>query len=243
MFSDVDIKNAISNQQISISPSQVTSVTGVGYDLRVGEEGFSWKSKRVINISVEGKITIEPNDTVVIRTLESINLSQNIGATIHSMVSQVVPNGLSHISTTIDPGWQGTLLVSIHNHRSSSVELRFEDSFCTVCFYHTNSPAQITPNSPSSRSDIWDRLLEKAQEERQRLTEEERNKKQNERQEQIRRSRFRRVFVAITTFVGVCISLVVKPEMGAIVATIIAGFIPFFLDFKKDDVTRDMNNT
>ncbi len=141
MFSDEDIKKAIKDYQnnsedgLFIEDFDNNSLTPVGYDLRVGEEGYSWKRKEIINIKQDGKIPIDANDTVVIRTLESLSISKKVSATIHSIVSKVIPKGLSDISTTIDPGWTGKLLISVHNNRDSSTELIYGERLCTVCFY------------------------------------------------------------------------------------------------------------
>ena len=150
MLTDTDIREQIeirtndSTKGISIEPFGDKYLTPVGYDLRIGIKGFSWNNKRVIDIEQEKRIEIEPKDTVVIETLESVSLSKEIAGTIHSMVSQTVSQGLSHISTTIDPGWTGKLLISIHNYRDCSIELEFRDSFCTVCFHKVESESKVS---------------------------------------------------------------------------------------------------
>lgn len=184
MLIDTDIKKAIQERKVNpkegigIEPfDETTCLTPVGYDLRVGTEAFSWKKKSVIDIlQNKGRLCIEPHDTVVIKTLESIELSKSIGATIHSMVSRVVPEGLSHISTTIDPGWTGQLLVSVHNYGESSINLKFQQPFCTVCFYEVKSPAEKDVRIPVNRDELWERLLETADREKQRQGEAQRNR-------------------------------------------------------------------
>ncbi len=96
MFSDEDIKKAMKDYQnnsedgLFIEDFDNNSLTPVGYDLRVGEEGYSWKRKEIINIKQDGKVQIEAHDTLVIRTLESLSLSRKVSATIHSIVSKVI---------------------------------------------------------------------------------------------------------------------------------------------------------
>jgi dCTP deaminase len=175
MFSDEDIKKALEDYQnnpeegLCIEPFDKKYLTPVGYDLRVGIEGYSWKQKRIIPIEPDKPIQIEANDTVVIRTLESLTLSKKVSATIHSIVSKVIPKGLSHISTTIDPGWRGKLLISVHNNRDSSTELRFEEPLCTVCFYRVGMASTINRPTSEDRDDLWDQLVEKANDEKQRI--------------------------------------------------------------------------
>lgn len=179
LLSDVDIKHELQNsKEIIIEPLDESSLTPVGYDLRVGEKGFSWKSKCILEIKNNNCIKIEPNDTVVIETYENIQLSKQFGATIHSMVTQVVRRGLSHISTTIDPGWAGKLLVSVHNYRASAIELEFKEPLCTVCFYKMRSAAKQDPRIPPNRNDIWRELVELARTEKEKLQAEKRKEEE-----------------------------------------------------------------
>jgi dCTP deaminase len=227
MFSDTDIKQQIeerrnnSTKGISIEPFEEKYLTPVGYDFRVGVKGFSWKNKREIDIEQERRIEIEPNDTVVIETLESVSLSKGVGATIHAMATRAVLYGLSHISTTIDPGWTGKLLISVHNYRDSSVELRFRDSFCTVCFYKAESESKVPLGRPVDRDDLWQQLIEISRQE----------KKKKER-ENISRNILIFSVVAIVLVFGVFISLK-NPELGSAVAAFIALLSPIVYDKLK----------
>ncbi len=179
MLSDEDIKEAMrawkTNHEgkdgLMISKyddrEQLTSIskesldkylTPVGYDLRVGKKGFSWNKKRIINIEEEGKIQIASHDTVVIKTWEYINLSKKVSGTIHSMVSKVVLKGLSHISTTLDPGYDGILLISVHNHLDEDIELKFKEPFCTACFYRVGEESKKNLDRGNSRYELWEQL-------------------------------------------------------------------------------------
>lgn len=153
MLSDVDIKTEL-GKGIILEPFEENCLTPVGYDMRVGAYGFSWKSRREIAIDKDGQIVIEPNDTVLIETYESVALSKQFGATIHSIVTIASAHGLAHVSTTIDPGWAGKLLVQVHNYRDSAVPIRFKQPFCTVCFYRMQSEARKDHGRPPDRGDI-----------------------------------------------------------------------------------------
>lgn len=227
MFSDVDIKQQLqerkknSERGILIEPFEDKYLTPVGYDLRVGKKGFSWNSKEEVDIEGKRRIEIKPNDTIVIETLESVSLSKEVGATIHSMATRVITQGLSQISTTIDPGWTGRLLISFHNYRDSSVELRLGDSFCTICFYRVESKSKVSLGRPPDRDDLWQQLIEISRQEKKKKEEENR-----------RRNFGRWAFIAIGLLVGVIISIR-KPDIGASVATFLAVFSPLVYDNLK----------
>ncbi len=238
MLSDTDIKQQLENrknnptQGIYIDPFEEKYLTPVGYDLRVGLKGFSWKNKCEIDIEKEKYIKIQPNDTVVIETLESVSLSKEVSATIHAMVSKAVVYGLSHISTTIDPGWTGKLLISVSNYRDSSVELRFRDSFCTVCFHKMESESKVPLVRPQDRDDIWERLLEIAKEERDRQLKETQIKKGKEKAEDRIRIGLVVAFIFVVSFVGLQISFK-DAALGASLAAFLAVVSPIIIEILK----------
>jgi dCTP deaminase len=154
LYSDVDITAAINSGDITITPYNNESLTPVGYDLCIGTYGFSLNKNKEFNIENDGHIKIDPNDTVVIETLESVSLTKKIGGTIHSIVSITITYNLSHISTTVDPGWEGKLLIHIHNLGKKPVTLSFKQRLCTICFYPMTNEASKSHTSPPGRVDI-----------------------------------------------------------------------------------------
>ncbi len=221
MYSDVDIQQAMSDPDkgLSLDPYNEDCLSPVGYDLRVGEEAFSWKSKKIVNIQQQGKLEIEAGDTVVIKTLEKITLSKSISGTIHSMVSKSVIQGLSHISTTVDPDWKGSLLVTVHNHLDTSTELKFKEEFCTICFYQVKTESVVNLPREIDRKDLWKQL------DREKILAD-RKEKQEER-DRLGRNAGIATVIAVAG-IGLCILF---PERGSAVATLIAAFSPLIYSF------------
>lgn len=153
MLSDVDIRAEL-GKGIIIEPFEESSLTPVGYDLRVGTYAFSWKNTRELSLDEKGPFIIAPHDTILVETYESIRLSRQFGGTIHSIVSFASAHGLAHISTTIDPGWEGKLLIQLHNYSERGVPLKFREPFCTVCFYKMESAAEKGHGRDRNREDI-----------------------------------------------------------------------------------------
>ncbi|MEQ8997174.1 MAG: deoxycytidine deaminase [Coleofasciculus sp. B1-GNL1-01] len=238
MLSDVDIEKQIESKKIhpdtgiAIEPFEKKYLTPVGYDLRVGQRGFSWNNKLEVEIERNGRIEIAPRDTVVIETLESISLSREVGATIHAMATRVTSQGLSHISTTVDPGWTGKLLISCHNYRDSPVELRFGDSLCTICFFRVESQAKGSVGRPPDRDDIWQQLREKANQEKQRQAQETQYEKDRERRERQTRLFWMASFAVVALAIGIFTSLI-NPVIGASLAAVIGGISPFVVEILK----------
>jgi dCTP deaminase len=164
--------------------------------------------------------------------LENLTLSKEIAATIHAMVSKSVIYGLSHISTTIDPGWTGKLLISISNYRDSSVDLRFEDSFCTVCFYKLETEAKLPSYRPPGRSDIWARLLDIAKDEKDKQAREIQIKKGKEKIEDRVRIGLMVAFILLASSIGLQISFK-DPALGAALAAFLAVVCPGIIELLK----------
>jgi dCTP deaminase len=238
LFSDEDIKKAVEQYNnnpedgLLIEPFDRKYLSPVGYDLRVGKQGFSWNKKRIINIELDGKIQIEANDTVVIQTLESISLSKKVAATVHSVVSKIITKGLSDISTTIDPGWTGKLLISVHNYRDSSTELRFQEYFCTVCFYRVELESKINLNRSIDRDELWEQLLEKAEDERKRI-EQAKNQKEIQIKNTNKIRKIQLIFFIFIALTGGIATSVINPTLGSSLAGFLAVIAPIVYDMLK----------
>lgn len=163
MLSDVDIRVEL-GKGILIEPFEERSLTPIGYDLRVGTYVFSWQNMRETTIEEKKPFIIAPHDTVLVETYEYVRLSRQFGGTIHSIVSFATAHGVAHISTTLDPGWEGRLLIQLHNYSDREFPLKFKEPLCTACFYKMDSEAEKGHGKNRSREDIKTWLWTVAQE-------------------------------------------------------------------------------
>lgn len=143
ILTDADIRNLRDEGELDITPFKEECLTPVGYDLRVGKLGFSWRKRKFVNIEKGGKIVINPGETVLVSTMENVSVSNRIAGTIHSKVS--LSFGFSHVSTTVDPGWKGNMLVQIGNIRKVPLTLEYGQPFCTLVLHETKSAAKKEP--------------------------------------------------------------------------------------------------
>jgi deoxycytidine triphosphate deaminase len=175
ILTDTDLKTLICSDiewkdrnKIHIYPFSGDCLTPVGYDLRIGNRYSSAFKRGSFEIKEGDQIAICPGDTTLITTLEKVGMPQNrtISALIVSKVSKV-SKGLSHISTSIDPDWDGKLLIVIHNHSRETLNLNFAEPFCTVVFFENKSPSTKDCGKPPERSDIllkeWSDVTQKVQ--------------------------------------------------------------------------------
>lgn len=150
LLSDVDIRKAL-GKDIVIEPFAEELLTPIGYDFTVGEYVFSLEYG-LLEIK-GGSYQLPPKSTIQILTKESLWVSGKIGGTFHSKVS-LVSKGLSHISTTLDPGWYGPLLITFRNNTDNILLLKSGDSFVTLVFSQLKTPTKSPHNKPQSRQDI-----------------------------------------------------------------------------------------
>jgi deoxycytidine triphosphate deaminase len=151
LLSDRDIKQLL-NREIVIYPFNEHDLTPVGYNLNPSDFVFSLQSKELLKAK-NGFFQIKPHHTVLILTKEAVWVSKKIAGTFHSKVG-VVSTGFGHISTTLDPGWNGLLLISLNNPTDSPLSLAANQSFVTLMLYRLKTPALKEHNNLPRRTDI-----------------------------------------------------------------------------------------
>lgn len=151
-----DSNRADKQNKLQIFPFSEESLTPVGYDLRVGSPFSSTSNPGLQDLADEDVIKVKPGDTALISTLETINMPHNrmASALICSKVSKV-SKGLSHISTTIDPDWEGPLLIAVHNTSRNTILLKHGEKFCTAVFFENKSPSTKECDRQPGRLDIF----------------------------------------------------------------------------------------
>lgn len=77
---------------------------------------------------------VPPGELVLIGTNEYIALPENMGALVVSKVRQT-SKGWSHVSTQVEPNWEGILQISQTNYSPFSKTIRGLGSICSVKFY------------------------------------------------------------------------------------------------------------
>lgn len=163
LLSDVDIRAAVEQGRIKVDPYETSQIATIGYDLRVGDIAYIVNRRKKINIKDEGGISLYPGDIANIYTLEDIELDRTVGGLIVSS-TRVSFRGLSHISTMVDAGWSGNLILGIHSYSTGApVTLAYKSKIATLCFFETKSRTEVSVNRPKSRGDIavqLDKLIE-----------------------------------------------------------------------------------
>lgn len=157
MLSDVDIRQC-RGKDIFVEPYDKDDLTPLGYNLNPSDFVYSTTRESLVP-EENGYYQIRPNETVLILTKEYVWVSKKIAGTFHSKVG-VVSLGFGHISTTLDPGWKGNLLISLNNPTTETLRLPANKSFVTLIFYKVRTPARMEHDNVPSRSDVIKNLID-----------------------------------------------------------------------------------
>jgi len=120
-------------------------------------------------------ICVKPKDTVLIVSNECICMPSYISGYVTSRVSNVV-KGFGHISTTVDPTWQGALLIALSNPSNQAlkidvgvatkeiengklISIDISQTLATVTFHYLHTPYSKNPMEyKSMRTDLLEKM-------------------------------------------------------------------------------------
>jgi len=141
ILNNKQIIEACNRGDILINPFDENQVQPATYDLRVGDQGATTTTKKLVNIRDAGFITIQPGDFGVITVLEEIRLAdQYVGR--FGLRSKYARKGL--IATTgpqIDPGYHGKLIIGLTNLTPRPIALTHRGNLLSVEFHRHNQPS------------------------------------------------------------------------------------------------------
>lgn len=171
-MNDVQINKARREGELVICPYSDKKLTPVGYNLSFSRFIVSLRKRAFVKIKHRGNewyFDLKPHETVLVWTRESIWVSRFIGGTFHSKVS-LVTRGLGHVSTTLDPGWHGQLLVPLNNPTKENIKViiardkefgkEFETFITMVLFRAQEASLNEKGDNKSARVELLETILE-----------------------------------------------------------------------------------
>lgn len=135
ILTDNQIREAYKERGIFIDPFEEGQLQPATYDLRVGEQGATTSTKKIINIREVGFLLLKPGDFAIIAVFEKLHLTTRYVARF-GLRSKYTRKGL--IATTgpqIDPGYKGRLILGLTNLTPKSISLPFKDDLISVEFH------------------------------------------------------------------------------------------------------------
>jgi len=135
-------------RDLIIDPFEQKQVQAASYDLRVGPQGATTSSKKLVNIEEQGYLPIEPGDFAVVSVFEVLTLGPQYAGRI-GLRSKYARKGL--VATTgpqIDPGYHGRLIVGLTNLTPNSISLPFKDDLLTIELHRLEHPTSKPYSGP-----------------------------------------------------------------------------------------------
>lgn len=174
VLSDKDILKLL-GKKIFIHPFNKTNLQSSSYDLTASIVAYRVEKIDVTDtnnknnkytLEVKKSLVNENNEIVInkgvlafIQTEESIYINNKIMGTYHSKV-ELCKKGFSNISTTLDPEYVGTSLISIRNDSDSSLIIKVGEPFVTIMFYTLRNKCKKNQWHIPCRLDLEDLNIE-----------------------------------------------------------------------------------
>lgn len=157
-LSNIDIINECGKEDsLQIRPFIPSHLKSASYDITPSIIAMSSKLGMLETVYREPTfpfrhyILVSPKDSILAVSNEYVRLPSHIAGYVVSRVSKVV-EGFGHISTSIDPGWCGALLIALSNPSNKTIKVYVGTSLhdtipnnplATVIFHYLNSSANI----------------------------------------------------------------------------------------------------
>ena len=137
VLSDVDIKNAIENNELGIEPFNPNNLTPNGYDLSIDEIYIKKNDEHIKN----GVATIPPLTWFAISTKEFVKMGPDIASQLW-IRSSYARKGVMASFGKVDAGFHGTLTISCFNTNDTPLDIPIGDRFCQIVFENLSSSPQ-----------------------------------------------------------------------------------------------------
>ena len=148
ILTDRQINDACKVGDISIDPYDENQLQAATYDMRVGAQGATTSSKKLVNIEKQGYLLLAPGDFAIIVVLEKLRIGEQYAARF-GLRSKYARKGLT--ATTgpqIDPGYYGRLILGLTNLTPKPVSLPYKDDLISVEFHKLEEPSTRPYNGP-----------------------------------------------------------------------------------------------
>lgn len=139
-------------------------IRGAKWEFHVGEEYLLFSEVKeklgdnIRNLKEGEGFILKPGDTAIIKTREYIEMPKNIGGLISSKLP-LVSFGVSHVSTTLDPTFQGYLSITLTNIGGYNIRLDFGDTIAYATLFWTTNKKETSVVYPRTQSGALSEIL------------------------------------------------------------------------------------
>ena len=132
-----------------VFPYDPSLMKSSSYEARIGEYAFFWDEegkKREIRPDKSSRVELKPNSLVFFETKEEFRLPPYMALRFNLRIKNVYRGLLLGTGPLVDPGFEGKLLVPIHNLTNNTYSFQRDETFIWIEF------TKISPNKNWQRS-------------------------------------------------------------------------------------------
>jgi dCTP deaminase len=143
ILNDRQIKDAVAGEDgIRIQPFAEKRLQPASYDLSVGDLAVSSTQKRVVDLSKERMLTVDPGDYAVLQTLENLEFDRSHAGRFGLRSKYARKGVVASVGPQVDPGFRGKLVLSVMNLSGRRVTFYHCEPFLTLEVHELAQPAE-----------------------------------------------------------------------------------------------------
>jgi len=113
----------------------------ISIDLHLGDEMNFHTEIQIIPIEKDG-VFLDSGETINVITSDYIGLPRNVAGFVIPKLTCTI-QGLSHISTRVDPGFHGKLVETLSNLDRTKIKIKPGFSFCSLIFFEVKGVSRL----------------------------------------------------------------------------------------------------
>lgn len=157
LLNSADIE-AYVHKTAMIHPFDRENLKSASYEGRIGKWAIYWDEngkRQVVDLENDGPIALKPNGLVFVSTYERFHLPNYLAVRFNLRINIVHSGLLLGTGPLVDPGFEGHLLIPLHNLTINEFPIRYNDKFIWIEFTKV-SPHEDWNDGPGKKAEIID---------------------------------------------------------------------------------------
>lgn len=136
-----------------VYPFSENRLKSASFSASIGDQWIYWDDKgvrREVNLRTQQTVVLEPNSLAYVTTLEKFRLPNYIALRFNLKINFVHRGILIGTGPIVDPGFEGHLVVPLHNFTANPYTFRHGETFIWIELTKTTPNAEWSPNDTST---------------------------------------------------------------------------------------------
>lgn len=153
LLNSADIHDYIESTGM-VYPYDPTFLKSSSYEAQIGDAAYYWDEKENLvekRLDKKSTVKLEPNSLVFFKTKQKFRLPSYMAIRFNLRITNVHRGLLLGTGPLVDPGFQGYLLIPIHNLTNNTYIFRGDESFIWIEFTKLSPNPQWSPTNFSQK--------------------------------------------------------------------------------------------